>query len=192
MKTSAPLDLAFLRSEIVGIDTRLTTPYGSRLLTYADYTASGRSLHFVEEYLLGKQELYANSHTEDDTTGRVTTELLHLAEERIKTAVNAGPGGRIIATGSGATGAIDRMQQIVGVRLPAATRLILQQLTEAYLGDAQAKYLDEYCRAISRWYLSAPMNTTLMKYPGVKAWPLWLKSGWIQTEALILSIWKNY
>ena len=100
MKTFPPLDLAFLRSEIVGIDTRLTTPYGSRLLTYADYTASGRSLRFVEEYLLGKQELYANSHTEDDTTGRVTTELLHLAEERIKTAVNAGPGGRIIATGN--------------------------------------------------------------------------------------------
>ena len=147
MKTSPPLDLAFLRSEIVGIDTRLTTPYGSRLLTYADYTASGRSLRFVEEYLLGKQELYANSHTEDDTTGRVTTELLHLAEERIKKAVNAGPGGRIIATGSGATGAIDRMQQIVGVRLPAATRLILQQLAEAYLGDAQAKSLDDYCRA---------------------------------------------
>lgn len=145
MDTSFPLDLAFLRSEIVGINTRLNTPYGQRLLTYADYTASGRSLRFVESYLLGKQVLYANSHTEDDTTGRVTTELLHQAEEHIKAAVNAGPGGRIIATGSGATGAIDRMQQIVGVRLPAASRLILQQLAEAYLGEAQAKSFDEYC-----------------------------------------------
>jgi selenocysteine lyase/cysteine desulfurase len=147
MKTPPPLDLTFLRSEIVGIDTRLSTPYGPRLLTYADYTASGRSLRFVEEYLLGKQELYANSHTEDDTTGRITTELLHLAEERIKTAVNAGPGGRIIATGSGATGAIDRMQQIVGVRLPAASRMILQQLAEACMGETQAKTLDDYCQA---------------------------------------------
>ncbi len=146
MNTSAPLDLAFLRSEIVGINTRITTPYGERLLTYADYTASGRSLRFVEDYLLNKQDLYANSHTEDDTTGRVTTELLHQAEERIKTAVNAGPGGRIIATGSGATGAIDRMQQIVGVRLPAASRHILQQLAETYLGETQAKSFDEYCR----------------------------------------------
>jgi selenocysteine lyase/cysteine desulfurase len=147
MDTSFPLDLAFLRSEIIGINAHLNTPYGQRLLTYADYTASGRSLRFVENYLLGKQVLYANSHTEDDTTGRVTTELLHQAEEHIKAAVNAGPSGRIIATGSGATGAIDRMQQIVGVRLPAASRLILQQLTEAYLGEAQAKSFDEYCIA---------------------------------------------
>ncbi len=147
MDTSNSLDLAFLRSEIVGVNTRLTTPYGQRLLTYADYTASGRSLHFVEEYLLNKQLLYANSHTEDDTTGRVTTELLHQAEERIKIAINAGPHGRIIATGSGATGAIDRMQQIVGVRLPAASRLILQQMTEAYLGEEKSRAFDEYKKA---------------------------------------------
>ena len=141
---SAPLDLAFIRSEIVGIDTCLNTPYGQRLLTYADYTASGRALKFVEEYLISKLSLYANSHTEDDTTGRITTDLLHQAEERIKTAVNAGPSGRIISTGSGATGAIDRMQQIVGVRLPAASRNILQQLAEAHLGKARAKSLEEY------------------------------------------------
>jgi selenocysteine lyase/cysteine desulfurase len=146
MNTPPALDLAFLRSEIVGINTRLTTPYGQRLLTYADYTASGRSLQFVEEYLLSKQVLYANSHTEDDTTGRVTTELLHLAEERIKTAVNAGPGGRIIATGSGATGAIDRMQQIVGIRLSAASRFILRQLAEAYLGEEKATSFDEFTK----------------------------------------------
>jgi len=92
-----PLSLSFLRSQIVGVNTQIDTPFGQRLLTYADYTASGRSLHFVEDYLLEKQALYANSHTEDDTTGRITTELLHQAEARIKRAVNAGPSGRIIA-----------------------------------------------------------------------------------------------
>jgi selenocysteine lyase/cysteine desulfurase len=145
MNTSTPLDLAFLRSEIVGINTRLNTPFGQRLLTYADYTASGRSLQFVEDYLLAKQALYANSHTEDDTTGRITTELLHVAEEHIKSAVNAGPGGRIISTGTGATGAIDRMQQIVGVRLSAASRQILQQLANGYLGKEQARSFDGFC-----------------------------------------------
>lgn len=150
MNISTQLDLAFLRSEIVGINTRLNTPYGERLITYADYTASGRSLRFVEEYLLEKQKLYANSHTEDDTTGRVTTQLLHVAEERIKKAVNAGPKGRIICTGSGATGAIDRMQQIIGVRLPAASRMIRQQLIDGFLGKTisgknKAAGFDDYC-----------------------------------------------
>lgn len=135
----------FLRSEIIGINTLLATPFGLRLLTYADYTASGRALGFVENYLLEKQKLYANSHTEDDQTGRITTQLLHLAEERIKRAVNAGPHGRIIATGTGATGAIDRMQQIVGVRLPAASRLVLNTLAAGFMGETQANRFDAYC-----------------------------------------------
>ncbi len=135
----------YLRQQIIGINTQIDTPFGERLLTYADYTASGRSLHFVEQYLLEKQALYANSHTEDDTTGRVTTELLHQAEACIKAAVNAGPAGRIIATGSGATGAIDRMQQIVGVRLASASRMILGQLTEGFLGEQKNAEFLAYC-----------------------------------------------
>ncbi len=139
------LSSEYLRSQIVGVDAPLQTPFGERRLVYADYTASGRSLRFVEEYLLGKQALYANSHTEDDTTGRVTTELLHQAEERIKRAVNAGPAGRIVACGTGATGAIDRMQQIIGVRVPAASQLLLQQLAEGYLGRDKAEEFRAYC-----------------------------------------------
>ena len=35
-----------LRDEIIGRDFFFKTPYGERLLTYADYTASGRSLKY--------------------------------------------------------------------------------------------------------------------------------------------------
>jgi hypothetical protein len=41
------LDLDYLRGQIVGVDTLVETPFGERLMLYADYTASGRSLHFV-------------------------------------------------------------------------------------------------------------------------------------------------
>ena len=99
-------------------------------MLYADYTASGRSLHFIEDYLKELQQCYANSHTEDDTSGRVTTGLLHQAEEAIKKAVNAGPDGRIISCGYGATAAIDRMQQLIGVKAPAATRQLLDNLLD--------------------------------------------------------------
>lgn len=140
------LDAEFLRDQIIGINTRLTTPFGQRLLTYADYTASGRSLRFVENYLLEKLAFYANSHTEDDATGRITTNLLNQAEKTIKDMVNAGPGGRIVLTGTGATGAIDRMQQIVGVRLPAATRLVLENLLGNFLGNEQLAAFDQFCK----------------------------------------------
>jgi hypothetical protein len=59
-----------LRNHIIGTDYVFKTPFGSRLLTYADYTASGRGLDFIEDYIKELLCLYANTHTEDDTTGR--------------------------------------------------------------------------------------------------------------------------
>ena len=102
-----PLDPAYLRQQIVGVDSTFETPFGERLMTYCDYTASGRCLKFVESYLQSLQRIYANTHTEDDISGRSMSQLLHEAEESIKKSVNAGPNGRIIACGTGATGAIE-------------------------------------------------------------------------------------
>ena len=116
------LDPAYLRQQIVGVDSTFETPFGERLMVYCDYTASGRCLRFVESYLQSLQRVYANTHTEDDITGRSMSQLLHEAEEAIKRSVNAGPEGRIIACGTGATGAIDKLQQIIGVTLAPATR----------------------------------------------------------------------
>ena len=45
------LSLDQLRKQIIGRDFFFQTPFGSRLLTYADYTASGRSVKFIEESL---------------------------------------------------------------------------------------------------------------------------------------------
>ena len=56
------------------------------------------------------------------------SQLLHEAEEAIKSSVNAGPSGRIIACGTGATGAIDKLQQIIGVALAPATRMNIDSI----------------------------------------------------------------
>jgi selenocysteine lyase/cysteine desulfurase len=97
-------------------------------MVYCDYTASGRCLRFVESYLQSLQRVYANTHTEDDITGRSMSQLLHEAEDAIKASVNAGPNGRIIACGTGATGAIDKLQQIIGVALAPATRQNIEEI----------------------------------------------------------------
>jgi len=124
------LDPEYLRQQIVGVDSTFETPFGERLMVYCDYTASGRCLRFVESYLQSLQRVYANTHTEDDITGRSMSQLLHEAEEAIKTSVNAGPQGRIIACGTGATGAIDKLQQIIGVTMAPATRRNLGDLLD--------------------------------------------------------------
>lgn len=116
------LSPAYLRQQIVGVDSTFRTPFGERLMVYCDYTASGRCLRFVESYLQSLQRIYANTHTEDDITGRSMSQLLHEAEDAIKNSVNAGPDGRIVTCGTGATGAIEKLQQIIGVALAPATR----------------------------------------------------------------------
>ena len=117
----------FLRNEIIGNDFFFETPYGRRLMTYADYTASGRSLAFIEQYLLHIQRSYANTHTEDDVTGRTMTNLLHKAEYLIKDAFNANENCYIIACGTGATGAISKIQEILGVYIPPAAKTRLKK-----------------------------------------------------------------
>lgn len=148
MKMNCTLDFDFLRSQVIGADAPITTPFGERLMVYADYTASGRCLGLIEKYLQNLQRIYANTHTEDDISGRSMTHLLEQAESSIKQSVNAGPDGRIISVGSGATGAIDKLQQLIGVALPPATRRNLSAMLRDLLGaEADAgfsKYLEQH------------------------------------------------
>jgi selenocysteine lyase/cysteine desulfurase len=142
----APLNPAYLRQQIVGVDSTFETPFGERLMVYCDYTASGRCLRFVESYIQSLQRIYANTHTEDDITGRSMTQLLHEAEEAIKKSVNAGPDGRIVAVGTGATGAIDKLQQIVGVALAPATRKVLFDAIDCPNSDIDCEAIKELIR----------------------------------------------
>ncbi len=124
------LTLEEVRNAIIGQNFIFQTPYGMRLLTYADYTASGRSLKFIEQFLIKIQREYANTHTEDDVTGRHMTEILHQAATIIKKAFNAEKNCRIIATGTGETGAISKFQEIIGIRLPPATRNLVRSILD--------------------------------------------------------------
>ena len=114
--------LEWLRQDIIGRNILFKTPFGKKPLVYADYTASGRCLYSIENYMLYLMQYYANTHTEDDFTGKTMTEILHKAERIIKKIVNAGDTGKIIFTESGTTGGIARLQQILGVYWPPATK----------------------------------------------------------------------
>ena len=70
--------------------------------------------------------------------------LLHQAEATLKRAVNAGPQGRIVACGTGATGAIDKLQQILGVALPPVTRKTVGDELRAFLGTDKFEAFREY------------------------------------------------
>jgi len=106
--------LESLRSDVIGDSHRVRTPFGTKPLTYADYTASGRSLKSIEAYIQSQVlPWYANTHSESSATGRITNALREQARELIKKAVNAGPQHLLIFCGSGATSAINKTIQLL-------------------------------------------------------------------------------
>ena len=112
--------LALIRESVVGADDAVDGPFGPRRVTYADYTASGRALGFIEDYIRDVVlPLYANTHTESSGTGLQTTRLREEAREIVRRCMGADEEHAVIFCGSGSTGAIDHLIRILGLRIPA-------------------------------------------------------------------------
>lgn len=110
---------ASFRANIVGIDQEFETPYGRKKIIYTDWTASGRLYRPIEEKLLQDfGPFVANTHTETTVSGTAMTQAYQEARHIIKRHVNAGVDDVLILSGTGMTGAVNKFQRILGLKLP--------------------------------------------------------------------------
>ena len=105
-----------IRAGLIGEGMSFDGPFGPRKLVYADYTASGRALAQVEDFIRGEiLPVYANSHTEDSFCGRQTTRAREAARAFIAASLNAGETDEVIFAGAGVTGAINKLVGLLGL-----------------------------------------------------------------------------
>lgn len=123
-----------VRKSVIGDKHPIKTPFGDKPLIYADYTASGRALTFIEDYIRDQVlPFYANTHTETSFTGAQTTLLREQARQQIRSAVNGTHEDQVIFCGPGATSAINKLIDILNIRLPRdlAQRYQLEKMIPA-------------------------------------------------------------
>ncbi len=144
--------LAFLRQQKLGRYSLVPSPCfwralcpeadkstSLRAMLHLDYTASAQGLALVEQYIQECSHTYANTHTETSTTGRMSTQRFHEAIEVIRRHVKAGEESFVIASGYGATGAIEKIQKILGLYLSPKGQNTIRDLLGIDLKQEMAK-----------------------------------------------------
>lgn len=115
------------RKNIIGNDLEFETPYGNKKLLYADWIASGRLYGPIEEKMLHIfGPVLGNTHTETNFTGTTMTIAYHEAKHIIKKHVHASDHDVLIPVGSGMTGAIAKLQRLLGLKIPEKWLPLLQ------------------------------------------------------------------
>ena len=121
LQVPSPLEQYFekFRNNIIGHQQNFISPLGEKQIIYADWTASGRCYQPIEETI--QKELMpflANTHTETTVTGTLMTKAYEEAKLIVKKHVGADHNDVLIFCGSGMTGAVNKLQRILGLKMP--------------------------------------------------------------------------
>lgn len=69
-----------------------------------------------------RTQFTGNTHTSDSYVGHRTTKMVHEAAQYIKGCLGCGPEGALLFCGSGSTGSIKRLQEVMGIAVPPILR----------------------------------------------------------------------
>lgn len=108
------------RKDIIGINASFTGKDGkTKKVVYADWIASGRFYAPIEKKLMEEIGPYvSNPHSYSSYTGQNITHAYNEARQIIRDHVNASDDDALVTIGSGMTGALMRLQEILGIKDP--------------------------------------------------------------------------
>lgn len=90
-------------------------------ILYFDYTASGQAYKPIEKQILEILKTYANTHSEVATSALKTSAYYAKAREDLKKALEIDESFYLFPCGTGATGAIKKFQELMGLYIPPRT-----------------------------------------------------------------------
>jgi selenocysteine lyase/cysteine desulfurase len=105
-----------IRDGMIGHRMEMDSPFGgTRQLLYADYTASGRAVDFIEDYIRDKiLPSYGNTHTTSSRTGIQTTKFREEARKIIANSVHASDEeDQVLFVGAGTTASINLLVRLI-------------------------------------------------------------------------------
>jgi selenocysteine lyase/cysteine desulfurase len=115
------------RSHVIGLNQEFDSPYGKKKIIYADWTASGRLYQPIEKKIsVDFGPFMANTHTESNITSLMMTGLYKQSKKIIKEHVNADKHDVVILDGFGMTSVVNKLQRLLGLRIPEIWRNHLQ------------------------------------------------------------------
>ncbi|XP_058791070.1 uncharacterized protein LOC131664190 [Phymastichus coffea] len=99
--------LRYIDDNVVGKNGTFLGPFGRRKVVYCDYTATGRSLQFLEEYIIKEVLPYLGDTKASTTICSLQSSLFrHEARDIVRHAVGAGDQDAVLFTGQGTAGAL--------------------------------------------------------------------------------------
>jgi selenocysteine lyase/cysteine desulfurase len=129
------------REKTIGRGSTFCFPSGEKEIIYADWTASGRGYEPIESCLQNEIiPFFANSHTQTTITGTLMTIAYEEAKAIVKNHVGASEKDALIFCGSGMTSAVNKLQRLLGLRMPE--RIL------SYVRDGTAPKIEEDLRPV--------------------------------------------